>query len=554
MAETQIEVPVQNGLFPGSNFLKGATGMPVVRQATLLIALAASVAVAIFVTVWMQSEEFRPLGAPTNPSAASEMVEALEAQQIEFKLDQRTGMILVAADRIYDARMALADADVLNGQQAGYELLDKDPGFGVSQFREFNNHRRSVEGELAKSIMAIKAIAHARVILAQPKSTAFLRDRRKPSASVHVSLKPGRSLSSDQVRGIMNLVAAGVPELRSADVVVVDQSGAMLSSGAEDLALLRSERDLALVRNIEANLYEKVANILTPWVGNDRFTAQVNADVDFTRAEQTQESYNPEQSAVRSEEQFEEQSIGEETTVGGVPGTLSNQPPQFGEIDETGGAPAPEETQRSTRIKSTRNFEVDRTISHTQQQVGRVQRLSVAVVVDDQVVVDPETGETSTQAWNEEDLTNLVQAVQTAVGYREDRGDSVNVVNKSFHREPVVEVAEVPFYEQVWFSDLIKQVLGGLAIIVVVFGLLRPLYKNLSQAGELVREQQSLAIADMTQLREAAMQQAVPGLPTPIALDPDESDAARMETVRNLISEDPQRVAQVVKHWVTVDE
>lgn len=549
MAEGQLQEP--NGpLFPGSDFIKGATGMPAVRQLTLLLGIAASIALAVFVGFWMQTPDYRPIGSPKTPSEASEIVNALDAHRIPNKIDQRTGAILVPSDIIFQARMALAEDGVV-GEQLGYEILDRDQGFGVSQFREFNDHRRAVEGELARNIMAINAVYHARVILATPKTTTFLRDRRKPSASVTLTLKPGRSLGQDKIRGIMNLVAGGVPDLDPADVVVVDQSGTLLSNGAADEALMRSERDLSLVGKIEANLYDKVSNILSRWAGADGFTAQVHAEVDFTRAESTQEQYNPELAVVRSEQQLEEEEFGQGNVIGGVPGTLSNQPP---ELVET---PAPENEsveRKSTRSTSTRNYEVDRTIRHTQQQVGRVQRLSVAVVVDYRPSVNADTGEVTYEAWSDEELDALTDAVRSAVGFREERGDTVSVVNREFYRPPPVEVTPIAFYEQAWFADAIKQTLGGIALIVVIFGLLRPLFKNLSQAGELVREQQSLAIADMTQMREAALQKAVPGIPAQIGLDGDDARNMKMETVRNLVHEDPKRVAQVVKHWVGKDE
>ncbi|NKB98031.1 MAG: flagellar M-ring protein FliF [Pseudomonadales bacterium] len=490
MAEAQLKEP--NGpLFPGSNFIKGATGMPVVRQVTLLVALAASVAMAIVVAMWVQTPDYRPIGSPKTPGEASEIVNALEAHQIPTQVDQRTGTILVPAERIFDARMALAEDGVV-GEQMGYEILDREQGFGVSQFREYNDHRRAVEGELAKNIMAINAVYHARVILATPKTTTFLRDRRKPSASVTLTLKPGRDLNQDKIRGIMNLVAGGVPDLDPSDVVVVDQSGTLLSNGAVDDSLLRSQQDLDLVHKIEGNLYDKVANILSKWAGRDRFSAEISAEVDFTRAESTQEQYNPELSVVRSEQQTEEQELGIGGQIGGIPGTLSNQPPELAD------APTENEVEetKSTRVSSTRNFEVDRTIRHTRQQVGRIQRLSIAVVVDYRPVTDAETGVVTNEAWSEEELAALTEAVKSAAGFREERGDTVSVVNREFYRAPTAEVAPTPFYEQNWFSGIIKQVLGGLAFIVVILGLLRPLFKNLSQAGELVREQQSLAIAD----------------------------------------------------------
>ncbi len=553
MAEmpVQADVNVDGPAIPGSNFIKGAVGMPVVRQITLLVALAGSVALAIFATTWMQTPDYRPVSGASNPARANEVIDALEASQIDYQLDQRTGMVLVPKDKYYSALMSLAGAEVLEGNQLGYELLDEEQGFGVSQFMENARHRRAVEGELAKHITSINAVAQARVLLATPKTSTFIRDRRKPSSSVTVTLKPGRSLKSHQIKGITSLVAAAVPELDPKDVVVIDQSGALLSANGDDPALERSQQDMAITRAQEQALYEKVANILGPMVGADRFTAEVNATLDFTRSEQSSELYNPDLVALRSEQRVEEEKVGTEKGVGGVPGTLSNEPPQFGEVEENAGE---QEQTRSSSLRSTRNYEVDKTLSYTQHQIGTISRLSVAVVVDDRVVIDPESGESSSEAWSEEDLNDLTQSVQTAVGFRADRGDTVSVVNRPFYRAPREELVAQPMWEQTWFTDLLKQVLGGLAILLVIFGLLRPLYKNLSQAGEMVREQQSLAIADMTQMREAALSEAVPGLPSPILHDPDDSSAQKMETVRNLISEDPNRVAQVVKHWVNEDE
>lgn len=551
MAELPVQTPIEGPVLPGSNFIKGAVGMPVVRQATLLIALAATVSLGIFAMQWMQTDDFKPLGNTGSWAETNEIVSALESNQIDYRLEPNSGTVLVPADELYRARMMLAGADLLGGGKSGYALLDEEQGFGVSQFMENARHRRSVEGELAKNIAVITAVQHAAVLLATPKTSSFIRDRRKPSASVTVTLKPGRKLNAEQIRGITNLVAGAVPELEAANVVVVDQSGSLLSDGAEDMTLRRSQQDLALVRSHEESLHAKIANILTPWVGADRFTAEVNATMDFTRAQESEELYNPDLTALRSEQRVEEQNVGANLGVGGVPGTLSNQPPTLGAVEEQVSA---EEAVRSSAVRSTRNFEVDRTLSYTEHQVGKVTRLSVAVVVDDQVSIDAETGEVITEPWTEEDLANLTQAVQMAVGFRADRGDSVSVVNRAFYREPAAAAVEAPFWQEAWFTELIKQVLGGIAIILVIFGLLRPLYKNLSQAGEMVREQQSLAIADMTQLREAALQEAVPGLPSPISTGPDETSAQKMETVRNLISEDPNRVAQVVKHWVNEGE
>ncbi|MEE4283676.1 MAG: flagellar basal-body MS-ring/collar protein FliF, partial [Pseudomonadales bacterium] len=479
------------------------------------------------------------------------IAQTLEGNLIDYRLDPNNGMVLIEAQDLHRARMLLAGAELLGNGKVGYALLDEEQGFGVSQFMENARHRRSVEGELAKNIEVITSVQSAAVLLATPKTSSFIRDRRKPSASVTVTLKPGRTLDSAQIRGITNLVAGAVPELAAADVVVVDQSGFLLSEGSEDRSLRRSQQDMALVRAHEQALQSKISNILTPWIGGDRFSAEVNATMDFTRSQESEELYNPDLVALRSEQRSEEQNVGVNQIAAGVPGTLSNQPPEFGAVNEAADT---QESVRSSSVRSTRNYEVDRTLSYTEHQVGRVTRLSVTVVVDDQVTIDPETGEATSTPWAPEEIEHLTQAVQTAVGFRADRGDSVSVVNRAFYRPPVIAALDTPIWAESWFVELIKQVLGGIAIIIVIFGLLRPLFKNLSQAGEMVREQQSLAIADMTQIREAALSEAVPGLPSPINLGGDETSAQKMETVRNLIGEDPNRVAQVVKHWVNEDE
>jgi len=554
MAELPVQSPataLESPGLPGGNFIRGAVGMPVVRQVTLLIALAASVSLGVFATQWMQDDTYKPLGTPVSAAQTGEIAQTLEDNLIDYRLDPNNGMVLIAAEDLHRARMLLAGAELLGNGKVGYALLDEEQGFGVSQFMENARHRRSVEGELAKNIEVITSVQSAAVLLATPKTSSFIRDRRKPSASVTVTLKPGRSLDSAQIRGITNLVAGAVPELDAADVVVVDQSGFLLSEGSEDRSLRRSQQDMALVRAHEQALQSKIANILTPWVGGDRFSAEVNATMDFTRSQESEELYNPDLVALRSEQRSEEQNVGSNQVAGGVPGTLSNQPPEFGAVNQETEA---EDKVRSSSVRSTRNYEVDRTLSYTEHQVGRVTRLSVTVVVDDQISTDPESGEAISTPWAPEEIEHLTQAVQTAVGFRADRGDSVSVVNRAFYRPPVAVIQDTPIWAESWFVELIKQVLGGIAIIIVIFGLLRPLFKNLSQAGEMVREQQSLAIADMTQIREAALSEAVPGLPSPINLGGDETSAQKMETVRNLIGEDPNRVAQVVKHWVSEDE
>lgn len=538
---------------PGADFLRGAAGMPMIRQFALLIAIAASVAVGLVAALWMQTPDYRQLSGISSIGQAAEVAALLDANTIAHRIDERTGMILVPQNQYHNARMMLANAGQLDTGPAGYELLDEDQGFGVSQFMELARHRRSVEGELSRSIASLDAVQSARVLLATPKSTTFLRDRRKPSASVNVRLNPSLSLSAPQIRGITNLVAAAVPELAPEDVAVVDQRGNLLSVKDDDLQLATSERQLAYIARVERQLQAKVGGILQPLLGAERFGVQVTADVDFTRSEQAEEFYNPDQSSVRSESSREEQNF-DEAGAEGVPGALTNQPPETERTTEVitdGGVTVP----RMSRTESTRNYEIDRTVAYTQRASGAISRLTVSVVVDNLPMIDEASGETSAAPWSEADLAQLTETVKSAVGYSEARGDLISVVNRSFFSPEVAPIEAAPFWTETWFADVIKQVLVGLFILILGFGFLRPLFRNLSQAGVAVQERNSLAVAQLNNLQSGGMpvdpNQPGAGMLLPAGAGGYE---AKVDAVRGLVAEDPGRVAQVVKHWVSNDE
>ncbi|MCB1684378.1 MAG: flagellar basal-body MS-ring/collar protein FliF [Pseudomonadales bacterium] len=545
--------PAQSGDsgVPGAHFLRGAAGMPVVRQLGLLFAIAGSVAMAIVGVLWMQSPDYRPITGISTAQQAGAVAGLLDSNGLPHKVDNRSGVILVPQDRYHEARMILAGANQLDGQQSGYELLDAEQGFGVSQFMELARHRRSVEGELARSIMSLDGVQSARVLLAVPKSTTFLKDRRKPTASVTVRLLPGHALGEPQIRGIAFLVAASVPELKAEDVAVVDQTGRLLSLRDPDASMEQSERQLSYIARVESQLQDKINRLIAPIVGTERFGAQVTAELDFTRTEQAEELYNPDQTVVRSEQSLNEENVGTDTARG-VPGTLSNQPPvtpTSAETAEAGGAVQ----QRRSRSEVTRNYEVDRTLSYTQQHVGTIRRLAVSVIVDDMPKVSAETGEVTAAPWTEEELAQLTASVKAAIGYSESRGDSVSVVNRTFFN-PALEVPEAPaFWTEAWFLDLMKQILVGALLLFLAIGILRPLYRNLSQAGAAVVERNNLALAEMARSQDPN-RLAMPGAGGGLLTSGGGGYASKMDTVRGLVEEDPGRVAQVVKHWVTSDE
>ncbi|TCS42412.1 flagellar basal-body MS-ring/collar protein FliF [Reinekea marinisedimentorum] len=534
----------------------GFNRLTMMRQFGLLIGLSASIALGLGIVLWSQKESYRPLMNSSNSYDASELIEVLQSRNIEFDIDPASGVILVKQNDLHDARLAVAGAGLADDQTVGYELLDQDQPLGQSQFMENARYLRSLEGELARTISSINQVRSARVHLAIPTRSVFVRDQREPTASVFVELFAGTELDSSTVKAIRNLVSTSIPELSDQNVSIVDQRGRLLSDSEENPEEELTNRQFEYQRRIEENLVSRINSILSPILGMDKFQAEVSADIDFTKVEQAEELYNPDLIALRSEQTVNEERVNE--TQGGIPGALSNQPPTDAQAPEvTGEGAGAAAAPRSSRDESVRNYEVDRTLSYTQFQQGRVRRLTVAVVVDDIRVVDPETGETVDKEWDDASILRLRTLVQDAVGYDVSRGDSINVINSTFlATDETVEPAA--FYTEPWFWEIAKQVLAGLFVLILVFGILRPAVKNLLSKGE--KEQQesmedaALAnldvdedmIADDKVTLNAIDEYSLPG--------PSESFERQLDALRGLIAEDPGRVALVLKRWVMSDD
>jgi len=421
-------------------------------------------------------------------------------------------------------------------------------------------YRRGLEGELARTIASVNAVRSARVHLAVPKQTVFLRDGREPSASVFLDLFPGRPISSMQVRGIANLVSASVPELDLENVTVVDQKGTLLSVEAEDEKLAAASQHLEYTRKIENDIILRVRRLLSPIVGEANFNTEVAADIDFTEIEMAEESFNPDLPAVRSEQTVDEQQVGS-AAAGGIPGALANQPPADGQAPEIAGPGGGDDgatNPSSSRSQSVKNYELDRTVSYTKHEKGRLRRLTVAIVLDDKNVADPESGEITKTPWSDVELERLSILVRDAVGFSVVRGDSVNILNEPFMPLPAFTEAEsIPLWEQDWFVRLAKQAGGVLMIVVLVLGLLRPVLKSLAAAGVKTRaedEAKELAalqasgldsfdsLSDETVTLTGGDSLALPS--------PEESYEQQLNAVKGLVAEDTGRVAQVIKRWI----
>jgi flagellar M-ring protein FliF len=549
----------------GGDLAEGFSSLNLFRQVGLMIALAASVAIGFAVVLWTQSEEYRPLLGRSDNLDASSVVQLLEQNRIKFKMDNNSGAILVAADDIHMARMKLAEVGLPSSSTPGFELMDKEQPLGTSQFVEGARYQRSIEGELARTITSISSIRSARVHLALPKKTVFVRDASKPTASVFVEVFAGRTVEPAQVKAIMNLVASSVPDLKMADVTVVDQRGDLISTGedSQDLLLATKQHDYA--KTVEESMMKRISGILEPVVGNGKFRTQVSADIDFTAVEQAAETFNPDLPAVRSEQKLVETKAGGDA-AGGIPGALTNQPPANAEAPEQatpqeGEAAAPK-IATNNREQSTRNFELDRTVSYTKHQQGTLKRLTVAVVVDDKII-RAEDGTETHQPWTANELERLSILVRDSVGFSAVRGDSVNVLNAPFTSG--VEMAEtelptIPWWEQ-WIMPHIKSIASVIIILALIFGLLRPVFKSLARNGGSIAEQEEarqLAALEAAGLggMEGVSDETVTlsGGSALLLGGPEQGYEQQLNAIKGLIADDPGRVAQVVKKWVNQSE
>ncbi|SES76575.1 flagellar M-ring protein FliF [Marinobacter segnicrescens] len=544
-----------------SDLLFGFNRLNLLRQIGLMVGLAASVALGVAVVLWAQEPNYQPVLGDLSSYNPEDVSRILDQSGIEYRMDGRSGALLVASDQVYDARLKLAAEGVTDRDTIGYELLDQEQGLGTSQFMETISFRRGLEGELARTIGSMRSVKSARVHLAIPERSVFVRDARKPTASVFLNVFAGRRVEQEQIKAIVNLVAGSVPEMSREQVTVVDQNGNLLTGREEDANRRDMQEQYEYTERTEERLTSRVASMIAPIVGDSRFRAEVSADLDFSSVEQAEELFNPEQQAIRSEREMSEQRAS--GAQGGIPGALSNQPPGQAAVPEQAAANADEEEGGQAqpvdiRRESTRNYEVDRTVSYIRQAQGGIKRLTVAVAVDDKRVVDPDTGEVSYQPWQQQELQRLNMLVRDAVGYSAARGDSVTVMNTAFAPEQPVEYVEPSFWEQPWFWNLMKQVLAGVVILALVLGLLRPVLKTISGGSRHGREDGAGSgggsYDDLGMGADRALADAMGGQDELLLPGAADSYDRHLNALKGLIAEDPARVAQVMRQWVNVDE
>jgi flagellar M-ring protein FliF len=547
---------------------------PALKPLVLLIGIAAAVAAGVGIVLWSKEPTYSLLYGNLGQQDAAQIAQALDTNGIPYKLEG-SGTITVPADRVHDARLKMAGQGLPEGD-GGFSVMSKDPGFGVSQFMEGARYQHALETELARTITNLQAVEGARVHLALPRQSAFVRDRRKPSASVFLQMKPGRRLESEQVTAIVNLVASSIPELESQQVTVVDQQGRLLSSPeGTNTEVAEREKQMEIARELEDRYTQRVQQLLAPLVGSDRIRAQVVADVEMSTTEEAREQYRPESQVVRSEQLAEETSRNGSGPQG-VPGALTNQPPQPGTALPPGanatpaaanGAPAnangaagvapPDNTSK----QQTRNYEIDRTVAYTKLPAGRLKRLTVAVLVDN-LRSTGEEGKVIETALTPEQIENMTKLVKDAIGFNEQRGDSVSVVNQSFRGETKPEDIvpdEIPLWEQPLMRDVAKLLVGLIALLVLVFSVLRPMLRSLlgvppkEKKGK-HKDGKQAQIQQVTPMPMAAMAGPAAAIAADGAAAAPLDYDGQIAAARALVSQDPARVAQLVKTWVGDDE
>jgi flagellar M-ring protein FliF len=528
--------------------------MPGRAKASVAIGLVALAAVVYALSTNASHGDFRVLYANLSDKDGGAVIAQLSTLNVPYRVAPG-GAILVPAGQVPDLRLKMATAGLPKGSVSGYELMDS-ARFGQTQFQERLTFQRGLEGELTRSITSLAAVQNARVHLALPNQNGFFREQQKPSASVLLSLHPGRTLDRAQVAGIVHLVSSSVPELDPKSVSVLDQSGALLTGSADALRQQGGldAGQLQYLNQIETGYAKRIFELLEPIVGHDNLRATVAADVDFTQSEATSEEFKPNQGAEASvsirSQQTTEQSGSSGALPSGVPGAASNQPPVAATAPLVGASQPLQAAPLSGggangRREAVTNYEVDKTVRVTRNATGTVKRLSAAVVVNNRSVTDAK-GKTTQVALSGEELDKLTALVRESIGYKQDRGDSVKVINAPFRIETIPNGPELPWWKTPDNLDLLRTFAapGALVLValLVLFGLIRPGLKAVTAPPAL-----PLPGSKLNTVEDDA-----PSLPMQAAL-PAPRAAEQLESAKQLARQNPQAVAGILRGWVGSD-
>ena len=526
------------------------------KKLGLMVAAAAIIAIIVGAWMWSQTPDYRVLYSNVSDQDGGAIISSLQQMSVPYRFNQSGGSILIPGNQIHEVRLKLASQGLPKGGLAGFELMENQK-FGSSQFSEQINYQRALEGELARSVQSLSAVQSARIHLAITKPSVFARERQQPSASVLLNLYSGRLLSEEQVSAVVHLVSSSVPNLPVKNVTVIDQNGNLLSNqsdGKTETGLDASQ--LLYLKELEDGYIKRIETIISPITGQNNVRAQVTADVDFSRIERAEEIYRPnnsetEPASIRSQQKTESLTTNAHID-GGIPGALTNRPPEPDnapiEFNENGEevVKEPAETPTDRRTESTINYEVDKTVLHTRQSSGGIKRLSAAVVVNYRTLTDEE-GNITHEPLTAEEIDKINNLVKQAMGFNENRGDTFTVSNSLFNLSGE-DTTDIPLWQDpdmiLLAKEIGKQLLIAAIVLFFLLKILRPFLRNLTQ-----------------------LTTPIPALPPTeddaTALEVDESGnqiehkkssstyLKNLEKAKQLAADEPAIVANVVKDWVS---
>ena len=551
-----------------SGFAASLGNVDILRQMTIVVALAICLAIAIFVIMLANEAEYRVLSKLPTKQLITTM-DFLDANQVEYHQEHNT--ISVPVDEYQNIRLMLSREGLTDEPSEGDEILMKDMGFGVSQRLERERLKYGREQQIAKTIEHLQSISRAKVLLAIPRENVFARREKNPSATAVLTMRRGKILSAEEVDAVVDIIASAVQGLSPNRVTVTDQNGRLLNSGSQDSISSRSRKEFEIEQKREQEYMEKIDSILIPVVGLGNYTAQVDITMDFTNVEETQRRYNSDLPALRSEMNVESSNIG--GALGGIPGALSNQPPVDSVIPENAVGGQKKSMPSRKHSESTKNYELDEAISHTKQQAGVIRRVSVSVALD--YVIAPTTapapveGETAATPApilvprSAAETASIRRILQGSIGFDLQRGDVLEVVTIPFNRPDFGEVIVLPIWQQPWFVKVLKLVLGALVIIVLILAVVRPMLtrliypdgspddygdKSLDGHIDLGDETMDMLTSDFD---AGAVGFAADGS---LQLPDLHRDEDVLKAVRALVANEPELSSQVVKSWLNEDE
>ncbi|EKO3564465.1 flagellar basal-body MS-ring/collar protein FliF [Vibrio metschnikovii] len=528
--------------------------LDLLRQIVLVLSISICVSLIVMLFFWVKEPEMRPLGAFETEELIP-VLDYLDQQKQNYRLDGNT--ILVPSKDFNSIRLNMVRSGLNQTRHAGDDILLQDMGFGVSQRLEQERLKLSRERQLAKAIEEMRQVNRARVLLALPQQSVFVRHNQEASASVSLTLRTGMNLKQEEVDSIVDMVASAVPGMRPTRVTVTDQHGRLLSSGSQDPIATARRKEQELERRQEENLRNKIDSVLIPILGLGNYTAQVDIELDFSAIEQTRKVFDPNTPATRSEYTLEDYNNG--NVVAGIPGALSNQPPADASIPQDIAQMKDGSIlgRGSVHREATRNFELDTTISHERRQTGVINRQTVAVAIKNRAVVNPETGQVTYQALSESEINAIRTLLIGTVGFNENRGDLLKVLSMQFAEPETDPLIDIPIWENPHFNDWVRWLASALVIIVIVLVLVRPAMKKLLNPA--VDDDDQLYGPDGLPIgadgETSLIGSDIEGgdlfeFGSGIDLPNLHKDEDVLKAVRALVANEPELAAQVVKNWM----